>query len=193
MRKPSFGASLLLLVAAAVNIHCQNDAIKPRLESDSDKTEWKEFSSKEGKFSAKFPGTPKVSVSRNAEGRDSTTVLVEMDNGIIGYVVAYDELGDDGPVDAKAALGDFMKLMAAGTKSKKDIMLNGFPGVEFIREIEVEGNKLYFRAHVYVVKNRLYRVFVMAEQSKKDKLETDKFLESFRLSEKAEEKKEPGK
>jgi hypothetical protein len=166
----------------------------PAAEFPTEKTEWKEFTSKEGKFTANFPEAPKVDSKKDAKGIVTTSTIATAEKGAIAYFVSYTELdADSAKVDPKLILEGGAKSLEEGTKSKKEIKLNGFPGLEIVREFEQGGSKLYMKTHMYMVKNRLYQVFVMSEQGKKDKADADKFLESFRLSEKAEEKKEPGK
>ncbi len=166
----------------------------PVAEFPSGKPEWKEFTSKEGKFTANFPDTPKVDTKKDAKGTPTTTTMATTENGSIAYLATFTDLGaDTAKVDPKLILDGIAKSLESGTKSKKEITLNGFPGLEIVREFEQGGTKLYMKTHIYMVKDRLYQVFAMSEESKKDKAEADKFLESFRLSEKSEEKKDPDK
>ena len=161
----------------------------PVAEFPSGKTEWKEFTSKEGRFSANFPDEPKIDAKKSAKGIVANTVMVEREKGAIYYLVMYSDLPvEASKIDPKALLEGGAKTISAGTKSKKEITLNGFPGLEIVREYEQSGSNLSMKAHLYMVKNRLYQVFVVAETNVKDKAEVEKFLDSFRLVEKADDK-----
>jgi hypothetical protein len=163
----------------------------PAADFQAGKTEWKEFTSKEGKFTANFPETPKVDTKKDPKGNASTSTIATAEGGAIAYFVGFTELAPDAAKnDPQVTLENVAKSLEEGTKSKKEIKLNGFPGLEIVREFEQGGTKLYMKMRMFRVKDRLYQVFVMSEQSKKDKADADKFLESFRLSEKAEEKKD---
>ncbi len=166
----------------------------PVVEFPSDTHEWKEFASKEGRFSANFPTEPTVESKKDAKGDVTVTTQSTTENGAIAFFVIYsDVMGDFSIVNAKEILKQSANAAKADPKSYKEVPLNGYPGLEFVAEIEKPDTKVLMKTRLYLVKNRLYQVIAAAEQSKKDKAEFDKFLDSFRLSEKADETKEPGK
>jgi hypothetical protein len=155
----------------------------PLAEFVSDKPEWKGFTSKEGRFSADFPGTPKETTDKSEKGYVTTHLVGTTDMGSIAYLVAFtDFTGDLAKVDPAIILGKFGGPNDKDAKSRKDITLNGFPGVEVV--YQQQQSMIILTHRYYVVKGRLYQVAVAIEKGKGGAAETERFLGSFRLAEK---------
>jgi hypothetical protein len=145
----------------------------------------KKFESKEGKFSAKFPGEPKT-VNQKAGGLDLSITIVEKGKG--GFAVIYSDM----PADiVKGAPAD--KLLAGGEKGlvdnfKAKVTKSGemkfkgngkeYPG----REILAEKDDLHLRVNIILVDNRLYQVFIVGPKEMVTGKEADEFIKSFELA-----------
>jgi hypothetical protein len=165
----------LLLVAVTVLPVCADD-----------RPDWKEFTSKEGRFKVLMPGTPK-----------QTKADAESD---FGKGVLYMNVAEAGRTMYGANYGDYpAKIKEIPIKqvfdssrdgavanlegklaTEKDIKLGKHPGREI--QIEVAGGKQIFRARVYLVEQRLYQVVVFGTKATAASKEADKFLDSFKLS-----------
>jgi hypothetical protein len=152
--------------------------------------DWTEFTSKEGRFSTTFPGKPKES-SKKGKGEITTDWEVTREQGKILYQVSCrQDLDHDPKTDPKAILKAIAENWSKSTKKKKDITLNGFDGLELVFEMDQNGVKLNFNYRVYVVKDRLYHVMVVSAPGAKEKVQVAKFLDSFKLHDKKEAKKD---
>ncbi len=68
--------------------------------------------------------------------------------------------------------------------SKTDIKLTDAPGKEFVGDVpagKTLANGGQFKARAYLVKSRLYALFVAAPKGKDPLADADKFLNSFKL------------
>jgi hypothetical protein len=155
----------------------------PSVEFAPDKTAWKPFTSKEGRFTADYPGTPTVESKKNAAAGDVITqVVLATKDGSVAYLVTFTDFTKDlSKVDPKLLL---VKVAGPGTKdlkSRKEITLNGFPGVEFVLQPE----KYIITHRCYMVNGRLYQAIVNIKKGKERGAEQERFFKSFRLMEKA--------
>jgi hypothetical protein len=148
---------------------------------------WKEITSKEGKCSARFPGDPQKETTRDKDGTVTTKYTATVADGDIAYFMSFTDFGPGvlkaGP---EAILENIVRRSAKTTKAKKDIKLNGFPGVEMDREVEVSGRPMLLKHRVFMVNGRMYQVLAMGPRAKKGLLEADFFVDSFKLQEKAD-------
>jgi hypothetical protein len=146
--------------------------------------DWALFTSKEGRFSANFPGNPDKTQKDNQDNV-TTTFTVNQEKGAIAYMVVYTDYAKDiSKADPKTVLQAVVDQFAKDTKAKKDIKLNGYPGIELSLMMDQAGTKLAMTLRVYIVEGRLYQVLVVSELGLKDKAQAEKFLDSFRLHEK---------
>src|SRR5437870_13555961 len=87
---------------------------------------WAEFTSKEGRFSASFPGEPQVKNTKDDQGNVTIQHMVTQEQGMIAYSVAYTVYANTNPkADPKTVLQGVANGLAKDTKAKKDIKLNG--------------------------------------------------------------------
>ena len=150
---------------------------------------WKEFTSKDGGFSARFPDKPKETSKKGDKGDVTYTFAAEVDKGVIQYMVTYTDFAGGGAnLETKVILDAIAKNFGKMTKAKKDIKLGDNMGLELTLEWDQDGTPLFAINRIFMVKGRLYQVMAISLQSKKDQMQTTKFMESFKLVEKKEEK-----
>jgi hypothetical protein len=153
---------------------------------------WAEFTSKEGRFSATFPGKPEVT-KKEAKTSVTTECTVARERGNIAYTVIYTDYKNPNPnADPKAVLKSVIESNAKVTKKKKEIKLNGIEGVELVLELDQKEGKLHMTYRAYFVKGRLYQLMVIDAPGVKEKIQVEKFLDSFKLHDRKNAKK-PGK
>jgi hypothetical protein len=142
--------------------------------------------SKEGKFSAKFPG--KVTVdSKTAGGLTLNLFNSEVDKGKGGYLITYSDLPAEllkapqpDQVLASSEKGVVETFKAKVTKSDKlEFGAKKYPG----RMITAERGEWNMRAKLILVGNRLYQVCVYGTKEFVATPEADAFLGSFALKE----------
>lgn len=165
----------------------------PPLEADASGS-WKEFSSKEGGFKVRFPGTP---IETSLPAGSSGLMHVAGYNSAALYTVMYVDYYET-PKDFVAImelldnlrLGEFETLEKQGRDprllSETSIWWNGYPG-RFL-ELELSNNQIY-RTRTIIVKNRVYITTVTAvmddpkaSERRYEKLAL-KFIDSFSLLE----------
>ncbi len=145
------------------------------------------FESKEGKYSAKFPGEEKPkTISQKAGGLDLYITIVEKGKG--GYAVIYSDVTPDVVKAAPAA-----QLLAGGQKGLEDnfkakitksgeakVLANGkeYPA----RDILAEKEEMHLRIMLILVDNRLYQVFVVGSKELVSGPDADAFIKSFELA-----------
>jgi hypothetical protein len=150
---------------------------------------WSEFTSKEGRFSASFPGEPQIKSTKDDQGDTTTYHTVEREQGMIAYSVVYTVYANANPkAEAKTVLQAMANGLAKDTKEKKDIKLNGHPGLELLRDFEQNGMKMIINQRIYYLDGRLFQAMVVSAIVAKDKAEVSKFLDSFKLQDKKDEK-----
>ena len=147
----------------------------------------KKFESKEGKFSAKFPGEDKPkAVSQKAGALDLYITIVEKSKG--GFAVIYSDMPADVVKAATPA-----KLLEGGEKGlvenfKAKVSKSGETkfksnGKEYpAREIVAEKDDLHLRVTIVLVDNRLFQVFVVGPKDMVTGKEADDFFKSFELA-----------
>lgn len=172
--------------------------VVPKVEFVGPGGQWEEFASKEGRFTALFPGKPKIDTKKDATDNVTTTCQVPREQGNIIYQVVYTDFAQVDPkvnpkVVVKSAADNLAKAINAKlTKENKEITRNGHAGLEMLGETEQSGFKMAITLQVYYIKGRLYQVMVINVLGVKEKVEVKKFLDSFQLHEK-KESKEPKK
>ncbi len=150
---------------------------------------WVDHKSKEGGYSASFPATPKVTKDKDAKnGSETFTAAVSRSNGAISYTVVYFDSQKEDP--AKLLKG-FRAQFAKDTKKIADVKLNGYDGIELVLGFKNDaGTDVHMILLIYATEDRVYEVMATSTALAKDKLEARKFLDSFKLTKKAEPKKD---
>lgn len=143
-----------------------------------------EFVSKEGKFKASFPGTPKEK-TQSALGMKFKMFLVEEKDGIFG--VAYVDLPNasnakSNQVDTALtnARKGMLHNMNATLINEDRITLQGkYPGSEIRADVPSKGAEMY--CSIYLVNNRAYQVLILGKTEWLNSDKARKFLNSFGL------------
>jgi hypothetical protein len=150
--------------------------------------EWKPFTSKPGKFTAVFPGTPteqKQSVKTAVGTIEMTLYVLDLPKASGSYVIDYSELPE-----AAVRVGTEEKRLdnardgavasAKGKlKSEKRISLQGFHGRDLVIEV---GDKRSVRMRIFAVNNRLYQLLAAGPPAWVASKDTGRFFDSFKLS-----------
>ena len=168
--------------ASLVVIFCFNAA------SADDVPEWKEFTSKDGRFKVLMLGTPKQ-YKLDTESDFGKGVL-HMNTVMVGKTMYGANFCDFPAEIKKAPLKQVLDSSRDGTvanlegklASERDIKLGAYAGREI--QIEVAGGKQLFRVRVYLVDQRLHQVVVFGTKEAATGKDADKFLDSFKLEEK---------
>lgn len=141
------------------------------------------FTSAEGRFSVQIPGAPKLDTeSVKLQGNDSSTLYefwVEMDNGMVSYMVMYNDYpanyANDAPQSVLARTRDGA-VKGKTLTSDVAIELNGVPG----RAFTANDDKWNFTVHQFLAGKRLYQLIVVVGKDHAAPL-TDQFMNSFRI------------
>jgi hypothetical protein len=158
----------------------------PKLTKEDLTDRWKEYRSDKGRFAARFPASPKVTSMKIPEGLEGSSVVEQEGSR---FEVAYRDLDQLIAADPKFFFDKAIEPFALKSKSKKDIKLDGHPGIELEGEM-VEGpagKALALRC--YMVKERFYIVTAIAP--KKAAAQARDFVASFKLLDKRGTKKDP--
>lgn len=157
-------------------------------DADEKKSDWKEFTSKEGLFRVLMPGTPKQHTAE-AESDFGKGVLhmntAQADRTLYGaHYLDYPAEIKKAPIQKvlDASRDGALANLEGKLVSEKDIKLDKYPGREV--QIEVAEGKRLFRARVYLVEQRMYQVVVFGTKAAATSKEADKFIDSFTLTKK---------
>jgi len=153
-----------------------------------DQPEWKEFVAKDGRFKISMPGTPKKrELETESDFGKGVLYMNVVEVGKTMYAANY----CDFPAEVKKATlqqvydssrDGAVANMEGKLVSEKNVKLGKHPGRE-IRINVAEGKRL-FRVRVYLVEQRLYQVVVFGTPETATSKDADKFLDSFKLTEK---------
>ena len=156
--------------------------------SADDQPGWKEFASKEGRFKVLMPGTVKqYKLDTESDFGKGVLHMNTVEAGKTLYGANY----CDFPAEVKkvprkqvydSSRDGAVANMEGKLASEKDTKLGEHPGREI--RIDVAGGKRLFRVRVYLVEQRLYQVVVFGTPEAATSKEADKFLDSFKLTEK---------
>jgi hypothetical protein len=122
---------------------------------------WKEFSSKEGRFSVLLPGTPKQFdyITENPLGPIASRVFI-VESDISACYVSYSDLPNSGPLkpkEQKEMLDSTRdRVLTDGAKlfSESDVSVSGTPGREFLAEkkgVILRGRMIYVNGRLYLL------------------------------------------
>lgn len=159
---------------------------------ESGQQAWKEFSSAEGRFSILFPGTPKsLTTTENSKLGPVDMRMFYLETSAANYMVAFADIpvNPTSPDEVKILLdGGRNRLLANKQRrliSESEITIGDHLGRELIVE-DVDG---ITKARYYLVKQRLYQVFIVMpddrnaspEIIKMHEATKSRFLDSFKL------------
>src|SRR5262249_49171596 len=164
----TFLAGVMLSVAFAVSVLAQS-------------TEWKEYISEKGKFSALLPGAPEIGYRPGPA--DSGAVLSYVTNyqkDTKAWSVAYFDLPAI-PPDADAVKKLFERgrdRYTAKPRSEKSLTLNGHPALEFKTPIDDRDRVQIVR--IILVKQRVYELLVVTQAKQAASEDVTKFFDTFK-------------
>jgi hypothetical protein len=144
--------------------------------------QWKTFTSHEHGFSVSFPDEPEKTV-KQGPGGDTTYFLVGVEGGLITYAVMVLESPVDLSPEAMKGLDGAVAQFGKAVKSRSDVQIKGYPGIELALEIEKPNGPLDVTQRTYIVKKSMYQVMAGSIPSKKDATQSQRFLDSFTLLE----------
>jgi hypothetical protein len=170
-------AFLILIIFTAVLASCDHKADKA-------------FVSKAYNFSAFFPEYPKQSTEAAKTEAGKLNVTMFIYDGLFQlYFVGITDLPPD--LVAKSNKVDLLKsaektvgahLQNSKILTEKDIAIGTHPGLQFETEGTSNGQKIYMKVRIYIVDNRQYQVYGMAQKATAvDKDKITKFINSFKL------------
>lgn len=135
---------------------------------------WREFTSKAGRFSALFPGEPRVA-RHTAAKVETVTYSAEPRKGG-SFRVSYVDLPAKPPTP-DAALETYAKARKAKVLSAKKIRLNDdFPGKEAVLELPGGSRS---RVRIFITKKRQYHIAVEGSAAFVRSRDATKFLNSL--------------
>jgi hypothetical protein len=150
---------------------------------------WTLFTSEESGFSILTPRTFSKTIDKTPTeaGEISYTQFMAQPNYRHIYIVVTSDMPEN-----LIAGKDPQKLLEGGREGvvnqfqgtvtqEKAISLDGNPGLESIMTGATQGMNVLVKVRFYLVKNRLYQVYAMAEKGYEDMVAFDKYLDSFKL------------
>ena len=152
---------------------------------------WETFTSKDGKYSVSLPGKPTESEKKVDSSTGELTIHMALlaPNNDLAYLVTYNDYPEaalsgtdkDGMLDNVRDLN--LKSFGGKVASEKKINIgkDKFPGREIL--LEKPSETAVYRARIFLVNNRLYQIVIVAPKDIATNMGTDKYLESFKLSE----------
>jgi TonB family protein len=145
--------------------------------------EWKEYHSREGKFTIQFPGEPTINASpTGADAPSSVTHTVSVKTPTVTYAVAYFDVPDAllKPQEAKNLLDEtrdrMLKQSLLKLGKEQAIRWLDYPG----RELQMAGPFGVYLTRIILVKQRVYTLSVVATDFKPIPREAIKYFESFK-------------
>ncbi|MEP6774665.1 MAG: hypothetical protein ABJA50_03640 [Chloroflexota bacterium] len=144
---------------------------------------WYNFTSSEGAFSVLMPRTPDESSATDGPS-GHTELMYGAKIGSIAYVVRYADYPPDviqkaGTENWLDSERDFLVISVPGKlMSERTISIDGYPG----RELRVQADDGKSRiARLYLVRNRLYKVYAVMPDDRSITPKVEQFLDSFTL------------
>lgn len=147
----------------------------------------KKYESKEGRYSAKFPGETKT-VTQKTQAVDLNITIHETKDNKGGFAVIYSDMPADvvkaAPAEKlleggeKGLVENFKAKVTKSTPTKFKANGKEYPA----RDIVASKEALFLRVQIVLVDNRLYQVFVVGPEAVATGKEADDFLKSFELA-----------
>jgi hypothetical protein len=147
---------------------------------------WHDFTSRDWGFSVRFPGSPKVISPPSAGGRRTQVFAAAAPlppDGKQGpFTVTCTECDPRETADAAAFLAAQTAAFARQASEKTPLKLDGFPGVELRGERkDADGRAWVTVQRVYVVRSRLYNLYVSGPRDEGASDLFKSFFDSFTL------------
>jgi hypothetical protein len=178
----AYTAGVIVVTTAILGI-----ALFLQREQLTGESDWKEFTSDEGRFSVLLPRTPRQTtetVDAPAGEIDEHTFTTIY--GSITYVVSYSDYPQNLTTGDTRAVLDSLRDSAVTSfngklLSERSISLNGHPGRELKIQVSDDAGTAIARFRIFLVRNRLYYLYTLAPEERSPSPSVDKFLNSFKL------------
>lgn len=153
---------------------------------------WKEFSSTEGRFAIRLPGTPKQSTQPIGQMKLTLFQLQSAFEYSVIYADYPEEINDSDPILAKRVLDSGLEGAVAAVNAKlvevREVSIGKHPGRQYVEQLP---NGTIMRGKTFLVGNRLYQIAIttpkeegaLAEAVRFYRETAAKYLDSFRLIE----------
>jgi hypothetical protein len=153
-----------------------------QIRADEAQDGWKTFTSAEGKFTVRMPGTPKSTVSDLANGGKIYQFV--LDKGDYAYIVSYNAIAEPEPEAVPALLNKTRDAMVSSLKGKlveeKQVKLGDNPGKAIRVAMAASGGTAHVRG--YIVGSRYYQVMLLGSDKALGAANADRYFASFQLA-----------
>lgn len=148
---------------------------------------WKRYTTADGVCSAEFPEPPKQD-AKSALGIESGGLTLSLSSLDVYYMLTFSDIPADSPPatneerlnsirDNMPAFGAQMGMKYEFVREER-ISENGIPG----RDLEfAAGEKHTFRAKIFILGTRIYRIIAVTRRSEQEDEATRRFLRTFRF------------
>jgi hypothetical protein len=143
----------------------------------------KKYESKDGRFRATFPGTPKI-VTKKAGDLDLSIVIVEKDKGAMAVI--YSDLPAEKVKSSKPK--DLLDGGEKGLVNNFKAKVTSSKDLEFgkekypARELRGERDNVHLRILIVLAGNRLYQVFIAGPKDVVNGEDADTLVKSFEIT-----------
>jgi TonB family protein len=146
--------------------------------------EWKEYTSREGKFTVMLPGEPRtISMKIGQDSPSSVTYITNLQTPAVAYTLAYFDILE--PLTKSEKIDQLLdetrdriiKIHWLKPQDETNITLMEFPGRSMIMKT-YNGKPFLFR--IYLVKQRVYYLSVTLLLNQEESSEVEGFFESFK-------------
>ncbi len=144
------------------------------------------YDSKDGKFTAKFPGEEKpTTITKKSGALDMVITSVEVEKS--AYAVIYSDLPVESvnqvPLTKMLEGGEktFTENLKAKVTKSSEIKFKGNGKEYAAREFVATKDDMHFRVRIMLIDNRLYQIFVIGDKKTVSSETAEDFLKSFDL------------
>lgn len=146
--------------------------------------QWKEYASREGKFTILLPGEPTTGYRPiNTDSPSSITYVINLQTPTTAYIIAYfdipDPLTDSGKI--KKLIDEtrdrIIKLYSLKLQSESDLSQLNYSG-RMLRMRTQDGKT--FLTRILLVKQRIYHLSIVLLANQKESGDAEKYFESFK-------------
>src|SRR5262249_21190610 len=168
--------------ASSKDVHAFFDSFQPQTE----KLTWKDFTSKEGRFTVRLPRGSVAERHDEVKSRAGKLIIhdyrVELPEKLGRFIISITDY-PDGTISAEHAtnmLASGKKSHVAGAKiiNESEIKVEGHPGWEATFDTSEGRTKIRF----FIVKDRTYQIMVRDDEKKLSEKDMQPFFDSFKLT-----------
>jgi len=144
--------------------------------------EWKPFTPRDGGWTATFPGTPERETERDADGSVTVDHGVELPDTDAYFIVMTTDFPETMEFPgAKTILNAVAESFEDSLKSRKDMTVEGYEGTEIEILMVEEGVEVVVTNRLFMVGRRLYQIMAGTRAAEPMPVETQRFIDSFKL------------